>query len=112
MSAGGSGARPHLEWCLDIVRDIAREENLHFKLGIAEADIPKETVLTALENGQVSSAFYSSLTPAVVEESENIVAQMGETIGTIDVPPSPPFNNSKYTKYRQIPFKLARKMTS
>ena len=34
-SAGGSGARPHLEWCLDIVRDIAREENLHFKLGIA-----------------------------------------------------------------------------
>jgi len=40
-SAGGSGARPHLDWCLDIVRDIASEENLHFKLGIAQADIKK-----------------------------------------------------------------------
>lgn len=48
-TAGGSGARPHVEWCLDIVREIAREENLHFKLGIAYGDVDKETVKKALK---------------------------------------------------------------
>jgi hypothetical protein len=77
-TAGGSGARPHLEWCLEIVREIAREENLHFKLGIAYADVEKEMVLEALKQKRVKPlAFVPELTPEVVFESENLVAQMG-----------------------------------
>ncbi len=77
-TAGGSGARPHLEWCLEIVREIAREEDLHFKLGIAYGDVDKETVKKALKEKRIKPlAFAPRLTPQVVEKSENIVAQMG-----------------------------------
>lgn len=77
-SAGGSGARPHLEWCLDIVREIAREEKLHFKLGIARADVEKQTVKKALKKGEVKPLpFVPELTPEIVDQTENIVAQMG-----------------------------------
>ncbi|MBC7364105.1 MAG: acyclic terpene utilization AtuA family protein, partial [Candidatus Aminicenantes bacterium] len=77
-TAGGSGARPHLEWCLDIVKEIAREEKLHFKLGIAWADVEKQTVKKALEKGDIKPLpFVPELTPEIVEQTENIVAQMG-----------------------------------
>ncbi|MGB9835993.1 MAG: acyclic terpene utilization AtuA family protein [Candidatus Saccharicenans sp.] len=77
-TAGGSGARPHLEWCLEIVREIAREEKLHFKLGIAHADVDKKTVKEALKKGNIKPLpFVPELTPEVVDQSENIVAQMG-----------------------------------
>ncbi len=77
-TAGGSGARPHLEWCLDIVREIAREEGLHFKLGIAYGDVDKELVKKALKEKRIKPlAFVPQLTPEVIEQSENIVAQMG-----------------------------------
>lgn len=77
-TAGGSGARPHVDWCLDIVKEIAAEENLHFKLGVAYGDIEKETVIKALKENRIKPlAFVPELTPQIVEESENIVAQMG-----------------------------------
>ncbi|MBP7870050.1 MAG: acyclic terpene utilization AtuA family protein [Candidatus Saccharicenans sp.] len=77
-SAGGSGARTHLDWCLEIVREIAREEKLHFKLGIVQADVKKEAVLKALKDGKISPLpFVPPLTRKVIENSENIVAQMG-----------------------------------
>lgn len=77
-TAGGSGARPHVEWCLEIVREIAREEALHFKLGIAYGDVDKELVKKALKEKRIKPlAFVPQLTPEVIEQSENIVAQMG-----------------------------------
>ncbi len=48
-TAGGSGALPHLEWCKEIILEIAREEGLSFQLGVIPADIPKPVVLKALE---------------------------------------------------------------
>lgn len=41
-TAGGSGARPHVDWCEAIIREIAREEKLHFKMGIIYADVDKK----------------------------------------------------------------------
>ena len=40
-SAGAAGAKPHLEQTLAVVRQIAREEGLHFRLGILRADIDR-----------------------------------------------------------------------
>ncbi|MDH7492649.1 MAG: acyclic terpene utilization AtuA family protein [Candidatus Saccharicenans sp.] len=77
-TAGGSGARPHLQWCLEIVREIAREEKLHFKLGLAYGDVDKDTVKKALKENRIRPlAFVPELTPEVVDQSQNIVAQMG-----------------------------------
>ena len=43
-TAGGSGARPHVDWCEAIIREIAAEEKLTFKMGIIYADVPKARV--------------------------------------------------------------------
>jgi len=77
-SAGGSGARPHTEWCLDIIREIAREEKLHFRLGVVFADIPRDTVLRAMKGGRLKPLpFVPKLERQAVLETEYIVAQMG-----------------------------------
>lgn len=43
-TAGGSGADAHLEWCLDIVREIVKEEDIHFKLAYINSELDKETL--------------------------------------------------------------------
>ena len=47
-TAGGSGAKPHLEWCADIIREIAKEHDLHFKMAMIHADMDKEEMKKAL----------------------------------------------------------------
>ena len=77
-TAGGSGARPHVDWCEAIIREIAAEEKLTFKMGIIYSDIPKARVLRHLRKGEIVPLTYvPPLTEAVLEESVNIVAQMG-----------------------------------
>lgn len=77
-SAGGSGARPHLDWCREIIAEIAREEKLKFSLGVIPSDIPKKTVLGALDRGKIQSlAYVPILTEEAVAETPWIVAQFG-----------------------------------
>lgn len=77
-TAGGSGARPHVDWCRAIIEEIAREEGLSFKMGIAYADIPKATVIAAIEAGQVSPLDdLPQATAEGVESCPYVVAQMG-----------------------------------
>ena len=51
-TAGGSGAKPHLEWCADIIREIAKEHDLHFKMAMIHADMDKEEMKKALTEGK------------------------------------------------------------
>lgn len=77
-SAGGSGATPHLEWCRQIILEIAREEGLRFDLGIIPADVPKAVVRQALAEGRIKPlTFVPELTADLIEQSTAIVAQMG-----------------------------------
>ncbi len=77
-TAGGSGALPHLEWCKEIILEIAQEEGLSFKLGIIPADIPKPVVLKALEKDALKSLpFVPPVNQRAIEESPYIVAQFG-----------------------------------
>lgn len=77
-SAGGSGAKPHLDWCHEIIREIAQENGLTFRLAVIPADIEKKTVLEALSQGRVKPlSFVPEATAKDVEESVHIVAQMG-----------------------------------
>lgn len=77
-TAGGAGAKPHLEWCRQIIEEIARENSLSFRMGVIPADIPKEDVIKGIEKGQVSPLpNVPELTPQAVEDSTYIVAQMG-----------------------------------
>jgi len=77
-SAGGSGARPHVDWCEEIIREIAREEKLHFKMGIVYADVDKKRVRAHLRKKEIKPlACVPPLTAADLDESVNLVAQMG-----------------------------------
>jgi len=77
-SAGGSGANAHLDWNVDIVQEIAREQGLHFKLGIIKSQIDKESVLKHCQEGSLRN-MHSSPLPSIaqINTSSNIVAQMG-----------------------------------
>ncbi len=77
-TAGGSGARPHVDWCEDIVREIAREEKISFTMAVVYADVDKKRVRAHLKKGEiVPLACVPPLTPEVLDETVNIVAQMG-----------------------------------
>ncbi|MBC8535958.1 acyclic terpene utilization AtuA family protein [Feifania hominis] len=77
-TAGGSGGESHLQWCKQIIEEIAAEHSLHFKLAVIHAQFKKEDVKAALAEGRVKP-----LEPAPellfsdVDEASCIVGQMG-----------------------------------
>jgi hypothetical protein len=80
-SAGGSGARVHVEWTLSILEEIlALRGGERPKMAVIWADIPGEAVEEAIGQGKVHpmSANIPELTREAVRETTRIVAQMGE----------------------------------
>lgn len=77
-TAGGSGAAAHLDWCRDIVLEIAAEEGLAFKLGLIYADVAPELIKQAIQDKKTEAlADLPLLTERDVDEAAAIVAQMG-----------------------------------
>jgi hypothetical protein len=77
-TAGSAGAGPHLEQTLAMVRDIAREEDLHFHLGVLPGDIPVDVVCAAVrEGGVVGIDGMPALSEQEARASTHIVGQMG-----------------------------------
>ncbi|MBI3969107.1 MAG: acyclic terpene utilization AtuA family protein [Chloroflexi bacterium] len=77
-SAGTAGGDPHVADAVGLIESIAREHDLHFKLGIIRAEVDPEYVIRRLEQGNVSPCGeLSPLTRADVAESVRIVGQMG-----------------------------------
>jgi len=77
-SSGGAGCRRHVDWTVDIVREIAREHGLRAKLAWIYADIPIERAKRAVREGEVRD-FEAGfpLTEAMLDETVALVAQMG-----------------------------------
>ncbi len=77
-TAGGSGGRPHLDWCREIIAEIAAENQLHFKMALIDAEFDKEEIKKALTAGLIAPLEPAPpLTPEAVEASSHIVGQMG-----------------------------------
>lgn len=77
-TAGGNGARPHVEWTLRMVHEIAEEQGLKFEMDVIYADIPLHVLLHHFEAGKVESL--DGAPPATedrIENSLHAVAQMG-----------------------------------
>lgn len=77
-TAGGAGSRVHVDWLKEIIYEVARELDLHFKLGTVYSDVTKEYVLEKLDKGKIvnlSDRF--PLTKDAVKESTRIVSQIG-----------------------------------
>lgn len=78
-SAGGAGTNSQVDRVCELVREIAQEQNLHFKLARVYADIPRERVVAAIERGEVrdfEAGF--ELTREAVLACSGLVAQMGD----------------------------------
>ena len=77
-SAGGAGSNVHTDWLVDIIKEIAIEQKLSFKLAIIYSDVSKVYVSEKLSAGKMipmSETF--PLTEQMVAESERIVSQIG-----------------------------------
>jgi len=77
-SAGGAGAKEHVEWTYKILEEVAKEEKLSFKLAIIWADVEKEWLINKLSLGEVKPLGpVAELTIDEVLSAERIVAVMG-----------------------------------
>lgn len=79
-SAGGSGARTHVEHTLRIIRDIVTEQGMEsIKTAAVWADIDKERVAAGLDNGTIVPLNHTvkPLTRERLEQTNGVVAQMG-----------------------------------
>ncbi|MBQ5778011.1 MAG: acyclic terpene utilization AtuA family protein [Oscillospiraceae bacterium] len=77
-TAGGAGAKEHTDWLIDIIKEIAGEQKLTFKLGVIYSDVDKNYVLEKLSAGKIipmSDEF--PLDASAVNASEKIVSQVG-----------------------------------
>ncbi len=77
-STGGSGADSHLNWGVDIVKEIAKENNLNFKLASISSEMDKTFLIEELKKGKIKPLHgVPDLEECDVTESTNIVAQIG-----------------------------------
>ena len=52
-SAGGAGARPHVEWCVEILDALLAEMAWHCRVAVIYADMDREQVLSAARSGEL-----------------------------------------------------------
>ena len=78
-TAGGSGAHPHVEETVGIIKEIVAEKNLHFKMAVIESEFEKDYIKEKIRKGDIEPLGpVPELTEKDVDDSIHIVAQMGE----------------------------------
>lgn len=77
-NAGTSGARPHVDWMLDILNEVAHEERLEFRLAIIHADMEKSLLHDRLAAGVINPMLgVTPLRSDQIDACTHIVGQMG-----------------------------------
>lgn len=77
-TAGGAGSAEHVVWVKEIILEVAKEQGLHFKMGIVHSDVSKEYVLEKYESGNlVNMSEEFSINKKNIEDSSRIVSQIG-----------------------------------
>jgi hypothetical protein len=77
-TCGGAGGDPHLELTAKLVREIAREEGMHFKMALIHAEQTKSFVKQKMGEGKVKALSSNvSLDAATVDRTTRIVGMMG-----------------------------------
>ena len=77
-SAGGGGGQPHVEWTLDLYRELCRERGYRFRTAVIEAEIDRAWLRAQVAGGRVRPLDHDrALTAADVDQATRIVAQMG-----------------------------------
>jgi len=77
-SAGTAGADPHLAWTFDILKEVAAEEKLAFRLALIYAEQPKDYLLRRLREGRIRPLDPApEFDEATIARGERFVGMMG-----------------------------------
>jgi hypothetical protein len=77
-TAGSAGAGPHLDATLELVRAIAAEDGLTFKLAVIRADLPRDVLKAAAASGRTRPlGNIAEIDADTVDRASQIVGQMG-----------------------------------
>ena len=77
-TCGGAGGEPHLQVCAEIVREVAREHNLHFKMALIHAEPERNFLKEQLKAGKIKALDNApALTEQDIERAARIVGMMG-----------------------------------
>lgn len=77
-TCGGAGGEPHLQRCLEILRGIAREDRLSFRLAVIHSEQDKGYLKRRLAAGRVKPLGPApALDEATIDRAERIVGMMG-----------------------------------
>jgi hypothetical protein len=77
-TCGGAGGEPHLQLVTSMVREIAREEGLHFKMATIHAEQDKDELKRRVASGTIHAlAHRPPLTDSVIDRATRIVGMMG-----------------------------------
>lgn len=75
-TAGGSGAREHVDWLCGIIDEISAKEQLTYKSAVIYSDVSTEYVLEKLANGKLKAMGQLEATEKSIKQSNKIVAQL------------------------------------
>src|SRR6267142_1087625 len=77
-SAGHAGGRPHLKWTVEIIKELAQENQWRFKLATIDSEINKEDLLGAWQRSELTPLNPApDLNEGTLEQAERFVAMMG-----------------------------------
>ncbi len=77
-SAGGSGGRPHIQWQLKIMDEVAHEMGRTFKVAVIDTTLDKDYLKKMLGKGKIRPLQHDTpLTEKDVDHATEIVAQIG-----------------------------------
>jgi hypothetical protein len=77
-TAGGCGADVHVAREVEIIREIAKEQKLSFKMAVISSEFQKEELVEYLHQGRIEKLGPApEVTEADIRDSTHIVAQMG-----------------------------------
>src|SRR5215831_17925915 len=77
-TCGGAGGEPHLQLVVAMVREIAREDGLHFRMATIHAEQDRDDLKRRVASGTIRAlAHRPPLTDAVIDRATRIVGMMG-----------------------------------
>ncbi|MCA3302534.1 MAG: acyclic terpene utilization AtuA family protein [Roseomonas sp.] len=77
-TSGGAGGDPHLDLTAQLVRDIAAEEGLHFRMALIRAEPPRAELQRRLAAGRIHPlSNQPALTSETLGRASRVVAMMG-----------------------------------
>ncbi len=77
-SSGGAGGRENVKFLVDIAKEVAKEENIHFKLAVINCETEKDYLKEKLSAGKITPlGYFPELTETEIDRAAHTVRLMG-----------------------------------